>query len=85
MFNSSFFGSILMINKFCLLGSNIRWEDSDEASEMANEDQALVPSVPLGVSGTALAASLLRDGWSVSHLFARLCDVHVPGQLYVYF
>lgn len=25
----------------------------------------VVPRVPIGVSGTALAASLLRDGWSV--------------------
>jgi hypothetical protein len=25
----------------------------------------IVPRVPSGVSGTALAASLLRDGWSV--------------------
>lgn len=28
----------------------------------------VVPRVPIGVSGTALAASLLRDGWSVGSL-----------------
>lgn len=26
-----------------------------------------MPKIPVGVSGTALAASLLRDGWSVSY------------------
>lgn len=28
----------------------------------------IVPRIPAGISGTALAASLLRDGWSVSHI-----------------
>lgn len=33
---------------------------------MIEESQAVISKVPAGVSGTALAASLLRDGWSVS-------------------
>lgn len=40
--------------------------NSLETSDMALDDQMLVPKIPVGVSGTALAASLLRDGWSVS-------------------
>lgn len=43
-----------------------RWESSIVADEMAVDDQAIIPRIPSGVSGTALAASLLRDGWSVS-------------------
>ncbi|KAK3034319.1 hypothetical protein RJ639_032659, partial [Escallonia herrerae] len=41
------------------------WTESIEENEMAEANHSLVPSIPLGVSGTALAASLLRDGWSV--------------------
>lgn len=33
---------------------------------MVEDNSLLVPKIPIGVSGTALAASLLRDGWSVS-------------------
>lgn len=36
--------------------------DSDSTHE---DGQLVVPKIPLGISGTALAASLLRDGWSV--------------------
>lgn len=48
----------------------------------------VIPKVPSGVSGTALAASLLRDGWSVcptpleylislfSPLFMLLDNIH---------
>jgi hypothetical protein len=48
----------------------------------------VIPKVPSGVSGTALAASLLRDGWSVcptsfllffslfSPLFMLLVNIH---------
>lgn len=45
---------------------NFRWLNSVDADEMVVDDQAIIPSIPAGVSGTALAASLLRDGWSVS-------------------
>lgn len=51
----------------------------------------VIPKVPSGVSGTALAASLLRDGWSVcptsfvllnllslfSPLFMLLDNIHI--------
>lgn len=33
---------------------------------MVDDNHKFDPRVPVGVSGTALAASLLRDGWSVS-------------------
>ncbi|VVA95208.1 unnamed protein product [Arabis nemorensis] len=33
---------------------------------MIEESQEIISKVPAGVSGTALAASLLRDGWSVN-------------------
>jgi nucleoprotein TPR len=46
-------------------------------SDPANQnDLMIVPKVPTGVSGTALAASLLRDGWSVcpiSSILFNLC------------
>jgi len=41
--------------------------ESIEADSMVEENSLLVPKIPFGVSGTALAASLLRDGWSVSY------------------
>ncbi|PNT69655.1 hypothetical protein BRADI_3g59627v3 [Brachypodium distachyon] len=34
-------------------------------------DLMIVPSVPTGVSGTALAASLLRDGWSLAKIYEK--------------
>ncbi|XP_074591609.1 nuclear-pore anchor-like isoform X2 [Curcuma longa] len=34
-------------------------------------NQILVPKIPLGVSGTALAASLLRDGWSLAKMYEK--------------
>lgn len=44
---------------------------SDREGQLALEfpgDGALIPLVAAEVSGTALAAALLRDGWSVSFL-----------------
>lgn len=35
---------------------------------MNQSDLTIIPKVPSGVSGTALAASLLRDGWSVCRI-----------------
>lgn len=37
-----------------------------ENSDVVGGNHNFDPRVPVGVSGTALAASLLRDGWSVS-------------------
>uniref|UniRef100_A0A0E0HLE4 Uncharacterized protein n=1 Tax=Oryza nivara TaxID=4536 RepID=A0A0E0HLE4_ORYNI len=34
-------------------------------------DLMIVPKVPTGVSGTALAASLLRDGWSLAKIYEK--------------
>ncbi|ONK76779.1 uncharacterized protein A4U43_C03F32060 [Asparagus officinalis] len=31
----------------------------------------IVPRVPIGISGTALAASLLRDGWSLAKMYEK--------------
>lgn len=42
------------------------WKGLSGPNDMVQDDLAIVPRVPMGVSGTALAASLLRDGWSVS-------------------
>ncbi|XP_042066040.1 nuclear-pore anchor-like isoform X2 [Salvia splendens] len=38
---------------------------------MVLDDRAIIPIVPAGVSGTALAASLLRDGWSLGKIYAK--------------
>lgn len=61
-------------------------------------EKMLVPRIPIGVSGTALAAALLRDGWSVSKItmllslprrnssiqcFFLLLDVSFPSLTYV--
>ncbi|KAK9681650.1 hypothetical protein RND81_10G018100 [Saponaria officinalis] len=37
----------------------------------SGNDLAIVPHVPAGVSGTALAASLLREGWSLAKMYAK--------------
>lgn len=49
-----------------LLSFKSRRLNTGDAGEMVGDDRAIVPSIPSGVSGTALAASLLRDGWTVS-------------------
>ncbi|OMO77802.1 Tetratricopeptide, MLP1/MLP2-like protein [Corchorus olitorius] len=36
-----------------------------DANDLVEDNRVLVPKIPVGVSETALAASLLRDGWSV--------------------
>ncbi|XP_057457960.1 nuclear-pore anchor-like isoform X2 [Lotus japonicus] len=41
------------------------------ADGMVEENNMLVPKIPFGVSGTALAASLLRDGWSLAKMYAK--------------
>lgn len=42
---------------------------------MVEDDRAIVPKIPGGVSGTTLAASLLRDGWSVSYTCTIIASV----------
>ncbi|RRT78390.1 hypothetical protein B296_00010578, partial [Ensete ventricosum] len=34
-------------------------------------NQILVPKFPIGISGTALAASLIRDGWSLAKMYEK--------------
>ncbi|KAI3466289.1 hypothetical protein Pfo_022951 [Paulownia fortunei] len=38
---------------------------------MVEDDRAIIPRIPSGISGTALAASLLRDGWSLAKMYAK--------------
>ncbi|KAK8923652.1 Nuclear-pore anchor [Platanthera zijinensis] len=50
--------------------------DSHEKDLMISESgsdfsQMLVPRIAAGVSGTALAASLLRDGWSLTKMYEK--------------
>ncbi|BAT93110.1 hypothetical protein VIGAN_07201200 [Vigna angularis var. angularis] len=47
------------------------WMESVEADSMVEENSLLVPKLPVGVSGTALAASLLRDGWSLAKMYSK--------------
>lgn len=53
--------------------------DSDKTDET---EQMIVPKVPVGISGTALAACLLRDGWSVR----QTCHLSLSVSLmFIYF
>ncbi|KAK8526986.1 hypothetical protein V6N13_084854 [Hibiscus sabdariffa] len=45
--------------------------NSYDANDMVKDSHALVPKIPVGVSGTTLAASLLRDGWSLAKMYAK--------------
>ncbi|KAM1792252.1 hypothetical protein ACFX12_036128 [Malus domestica] len=47
------------------------WMNSFESTDIMEADQAVVPRIPAGISGTALAASLLRDGWSLAKMYAK--------------
>lgn len=47
------------------------WVNSFESNDMVGDNRMLVPRIPVGVSGTALAASLLRDGWSLAKMYGK--------------
>ncbi|PON79571.1 Nucleoprotein TPR/MLP [Trema orientale] len=47
------------------------WMNSVDTNDTVENDRMLVPRIPAGVSGTALAASLLRDGWSLAKMYAK--------------
>ncbi|KAK4386790.1 Nuclear-pore anchor [Sesamum angolense] len=47
------------------------WVNSVTTDAMGEDDRAIVPRIPSGVSGTALAASLLRDGWSLAKMYSK--------------
>ncbi|KAH7688768.1 nucleoprotein TPR protein [Dioscorea alata] len=43
--------------------------DKDEVDD--DNQRMIVPRIPTGISGTALAASLLRDGWSLAKMYEK--------------
>ncbi|XP_057958216.1 nuclear-pore anchor [Malania oleifera] len=47
------------------------WMSSFKTNEITEDNRMLVPNIPVGVSGTALAASLLRDGWSLAKMYSK--------------
>ncbi|GAU38033.1 hypothetical protein TSUD_274360 [Trifolium subterraneum] len=47
------------------------WLTPIVADNMDVENNALISKIPVGVSGTALAATLLRDGWSLAKMYAK--------------
>ncbi|KAJ7949034.1 nuclear-pore anchor [Quillaja saponaria] len=47
------------------------WLGSFESNDRIEENNLIVPRIPVGVSGTALAASLIRDGWSLAKMYAK--------------
>ncbi|KAK9182042.1 hypothetical protein WN944_025183 [Citrus x changshan-huyou] len=47
------------------------WMESFDTNNISEDNRLLVPKIPVGVSGTALAASLLRDGWSLAKIYAK--------------
>ncbi|XP_058095907.1 nuclear-pore anchor-like isoform X2 [Magnolia sinica] len=42
-----------------------------ETADRNEDGLMLVPNIPAGVSGTALAASLLRNGWSLAKMYGK--------------
>ncbi|KAJ0256647.1 Nuclear-pore anchor [Hirschfeldia incana] len=48
-----------------------RGVDVSETSNTIEESHGIISKVPAGVSGTALAASLLRDGWSLTKIYEK--------------
>ncbi|XP_065853782.1 nuclear-pore anchor isoform X2 [Euphorbia lathyris] len=48
-----------------------RSRDPYDSTDHIEENNMLVPRIPVGVSGTALATSLLRDGWSLAKMYAK--------------
>lgn len=56
---------------------SFRVVNSFDADEMAVDDRAIIPIIPAGVFGTALAASLLRDGWSVSAMSSIVLVIYI--------
>ncbi|KAF8729494.1 hypothetical protein HU200_017432 [Digitaria exilis] len=46
-------------------------QELNVSDQLNQNDLMLIPKVPSGVSGTALAASLLRDGWSLAKMYEK--------------
>ncbi|CAN0901754.1 Nuclear-pore anchor [Linum grandiflorum] len=51
--------------------STERWKSQSDGNDTMEGNGMLTPNIPPGVSGTALAASLLRDGWSLAKMYAK--------------
>ncbi|CAN1263025.1 Nuclear-pore anchor [Linum perenne] len=47
------------------------WKSQTHGNDNTEGTGMLIPKIPPGVSGTALAASLLRDGWSLAKMYAK--------------
>ncbi|XP_057461451.1 nuclear-pore anchor-like [Actinidia eriantha] len=47
------------------------WMDSIERNDMVAYNCTVVPNIAVGISGTALATSLIRDGWSLAKMYAK--------------
>ncbi|KAL8166555.1 hypothetical protein V2J09_008054 [Rumex salicifolius] len=47
------------------------WVESFNTNHTGADNLILGPSIPSGVSGTALAATLIRDGWSLAKMYAK--------------
>ncbi|KAL8046095.1 hypothetical protein ABFX02_08G156700 [Erythranthe guttata] len=45
--------------------------NSIDADQMVEDDRAIVPRIPGGVSATALAVSLIRDGWTLNKMYVK--------------
>ncbi|KAB5544461.1 hypothetical protein DKX38_012573 [Salix brachista] len=59
--------SLLPLNSY----TTERWMDPHNNDDLADGNTMIVPKIPVGVSGTALAASLLRDGWSLAKMYEK--------------
>ncbi|CAK7326022.1 unnamed protein product [Dovyalis caffra] len=59
--------NLLPLNSF----TTERWMDQLNNDDLPDSNSMVVPRIPVGVSGTALAASLLRDGWSLAKMYAK--------------
>ncbi|KAL8046100.1 hypothetical protein ABFX02_08G156700 [Erythranthe guttata] len=50
---------------------SFRLANSIDADQMVEDDRAIVPRIPGGVSATALAVSLIRDGWTLNKMYVK--------------
>ncbi|KAJ0986603.1 hypothetical protein J5N97_004959 [Dioscorea zingiberensis] len=62
--------SLLPISSF-QVDSSIEDLVNDKDEVDGDSQHMIVPKIPTGVSGTALAASLLRDGWSLAKMYVK--------------
>ncbi|KAJ0734815.1 hypothetical protein HanPI659440_Chr11g0424691 [Helianthus annuus] len=59
------------LNLLQMSSYNTKSYDVNNTNEDNNNNLMLVPSILAGISGTALAASLLRDGWSLVKMYEK--------------